>query len=144
LNQICTQLHPADCIHYHTAYITWFVCHEYQPLSTRSVLRGRFRWCKGRVHGIRVTAVGGNIRGGCPSNQVVVCENGNATLDNGEVVTCKEACDGSCCIGGYITIRNDYLYAPACEGLTASICKDNVTWRAFLCKCSCGVHLSWM
>ena len=44
----------------------------------------------------------------CPSEQVVVCVNGTATstsvggVNVTDTMTCEEACNGQCCVGGYV------------------------------------------
>ena len=103
----------------------------------------------------------------CPEDKVIVCEKGIATSIGGipapPGTSCKDACDGQCCVGGVANCYIDCYYNyetgeyedcsyypnncdelvlgdrrrklnyyfealfPACEGLTASICQDNVT-----------------
>lgn len=53
------------------------------------------------------------------------CTEGYIDCDNGKVrgsdQSCKDACDGKCCIGG-----TDWMggYLPACDGFTGKVCKD--------------------
>ena len=66
--------------------------------------------------------------------------NGTATFVGGvnvtNTMTCEEACNGQCCVGGYVKTLDltsipynldAEVFRGACDGLTASICRDDET-----------------